>query len=114
MKIRVKVFTNANAEIVTIDNVNVPEVGVTVSILPVELISFESYWKAKDLRLTWRTASESNNAGYDVERSEDSKNFSSIAWIVGNGMVPPQKLRTTIATTKRYRQEKPITTASAK
>jgi len=29
LKIRVKVFTNANAEIVTIDNVSVPEAGVT-------------------------------------------------------------------------------------
>lgn len=85
LKIRVKVFTNANAEIVTIDNVNVPEVGVALVILPIELVSFESHLKAKDLRLTWRTASESNNAGFDIERSEDGKDFRSIAWVVGNG-----------------------------
>ncbi|GAB3233513.1 hypothetical protein GCM10027346_21580 [Hymenobacter seoulensis] len=39
--------------------------------LPVELISFEATWKGNSPTLTWATASEKNNAYFDVERSRD-------------------------------------------
>jgi hypothetical protein len=86
LKIRVTLFTSQNAEFATIDNVEVPQAGVFVAgSLPVELVSFESHVMEKDLLLTWRTATETNNAGYDVERSEDGRIFNAINWVAGNG-----------------------------
>ncbi|MFN8281894.1 MAG: T9SS type A sorting domain-containing protein [Chitinophagales bacterium] len=54
--------------------------------LPVELIYFDitpinnSYFQ-----LNWETASESNNAGFEVQRSNVSNNFSAIGFVRGNG-----------------------------
>ena len=43
--------------------------------LPVELLSFEGKATQSGIELNWETASESNNQGFDVERSTDGKNF---------------------------------------
>jgi hypothetical protein len=51
--------------------------------LPVDLISFSAKLVNKDVLLTWATASESNNKGFDVERSEDGVNFEWIAFVKG-------------------------------
>lgn len=54
-------------------------------ILPVELL----YLKAKPLftsiQLDWATASELQNLGYDLERSDNGVDFVKIAWIKGAG-----------------------------
>jgi hypothetical protein len=49
--------------------------------LPVQLVSFTGYKEGKANRLEWNTASEINNKGFDVQRSADGKNFSSIGFI---------------------------------
>lgn len=55
------------------------------SLLPVELISFDVENKYnKYVSLTWKTATEINNEGFEVQRSNDGKNFESIAWVEGN------------------------------
>jgi hypothetical protein len=41
-------------------------------VLPVELASFNGTTIDKNLRLTWKTASEQNNAGFEVQRKEES------------------------------------------
>ena len=54
--------------------------------LPVELISFTA--KAVNnqfIQLNWSTATEINNEGFAIERSEDGINFEKIAYIKGNG-----------------------------
>ncbi len=56
--------------------------GATVA---VSLVDFDGRLQANDMHLTWRTAGENNNAGFDVERSEDGKTFHSIAWVDGHG-----------------------------
>jgi len=44
----------------------------TESTLPVELASFDGTAVGGNVQLTWKTASEQNNAGFEVQRKEDS------------------------------------------
>ncbi|GGK76956.1 hypothetical protein GCM10011405_25930 [Rufibacter glacialis] len=53
--------------------------------LPVELISFKGSRSGGAVNLTWATASEKDNDYFQVERSQDGKNFSSIGQVKGNG-----------------------------
>lgn len=56
------------------------------SILPVELISFTA--RALDettARLDWVTASEIDNAGFEVLHSRDGLDFESVGWVDGRG-----------------------------
>jgi hypothetical protein len=55
------------------------------SILPVELVSFTAYRKGTTAVLDWYTASEVNNAGFEVQHSLDGVNFTPIGWVAGNG-----------------------------
>lgn len=49
--------------------------------LPVELLSFTGQREATGNKLQWSTASESDNAGFSLERSEDGRNFYAIAFV---------------------------------
>ncbi len=53
--------------------------------LPVELTAFEGMFKNGEVHLSWRTASELNNAGFEVERSLDRENFAQIGFVRGAG-----------------------------
>jgi hypothetical protein len=53
--------------------------------LPVELVSFKAVLENKTTLLSWKTATETDNAGYDIERSTDGKKFQSIGWVEGKG-----------------------------
>ena len=53
--------------------------------LPVELISFEAVSDEGDVQLTWVTASEVNNAGFEVERRVDGEPFTTIGYVEGAG-----------------------------
>ncbi|MFZ1517970.1 MAG: YCF48-related protein [Ignavibacteriaceae bacterium] len=59
------------------------------SVIPVELIGFNNFVSANTVKLTWQTASETNNAGFQVERKkiEDSQNdlWENIRFIEGYG-----------------------------
>ncbi|MCP3927579.1 MAG: T9SS type A sorting domain-containing protein [Bacteroidetes bacterium] len=53
---------------------------------PVDLINFHA--KAVEnryIRLDWKTATEENNAGFELQRGTDGKRFIPIRWIEGNG-----------------------------
>lgn len=52
--------------------------------LPVELISFEGEVVSNDILLTWETASELNNMGFEVEHSIDGENWNNIGFVHGN------------------------------
>ncbi|MCP4183037.1 MAG: T9SS type A sorting domain-containing protein [Hyphomicrobiales bacterium] len=58
--------------------------GTTIA-LPVEFVSFDALLINESTHLKWQTASETNNAGFEIERSEDGKNYRSIAWVDGHG-----------------------------
>lgn len=53
--------------------------------LPVELLSFDASAQDELIRLDWATASELDNAGFEVQRSTDGIDFSVIGWVDGNG-----------------------------
>jgi len=58
-------------------------------VLPVELVEFvaavEQTELAARVRLTWKTASESNNYGFEVQRARDRSNFQTLAFVPGAG-----------------------------
>ncbi|KAB2851919.1 MAG: T9SS type A sorting domain-containing protein, partial [Ignavibacterium sp.] len=56
-----------------------------LGIIPVELVSFEAAVEEQSVRLTWETATELNNSGFEVERSNDGKVFGKIGFIKGIG-----------------------------
>ncbi|TDE14439.1 polysaccharide lyase family 8 super-sandwich domain-containing protein [Dyadobacter psychrotolerans] len=54
------------------------------SALPVDLISFKAGTENLAVYLTWETASEENNASFEIQRSEDARNFQTIGKVRGN------------------------------
>jgi len=55
------------------------------STVPVELISFTANVVESSVVLAWQTATETNNSGFDIERSEDNANFVRIGFVPGAG-----------------------------
>lgn len=53
--------------------------------LPVELLSFTAQQTQQQVILEWLTATETNNAGFVVERSADARNWENIGWVEGHG-----------------------------
>jgi fibronectin-binding autotransporter adhesin len=53
--------------------------------LPVELLSFTGKNTEGGNLLTWTTANETNNKGFDIERSNDGKTFGKLGWQDGQG-----------------------------
>ncbi len=56
-----------------------------VAPLPVEFVSFEAKKVGDEAELYWSTASELNNDGFDIQRSEDGQNWQSIDFVKGQG-----------------------------
>ena len=54
-------------------------------ILPVELTSFTVRVATNSIHLNWATASESNNAGFEIERSMDGEKYQRLAFVEGMG-----------------------------
>ncbi len=68
--------------------------GATFPALPVELLNFQAFVSGSNVRLRWRTASETNNAGFNVETGIDGENFEFISFVNGFGTtVVPQGYR---------------------
>jgi len=53
--------------------------------VPVELTSFTASANASGVVLSWTTASEINNHGFEIERSQDDKTFYRIGFVKGTG-----------------------------
>ncbi len=67
-------------------NYNANDITIEVAaIAPVSLLSFNAYKDQKKISLEWETATEKNNAGFELLRSEDGQKWEKIAWIEGNG-----------------------------
>ncbi len=54
-------------------------------ITPVELISFTAAVDANKITLSWKTATEVNNYGFEIQRSNDNKNFVPVGFVKGSG-----------------------------
>ncbi|MCF8424936.1 MAG: T9SS type A sorting domain-containing protein [Bacteroidia bacterium] len=58
----------------------------SVNTLPVKWLTFNATKIDKNnIQLAWSTASETNNTGFDIERSYDAKNFTNIGFVKGAG-----------------------------
>ena len=55
--------------------------------VPIELVSFQACWEGKFVQLIWQTASESNNFGFEIERSPNEKQFQKIGFVKGHGTI---------------------------
>lgn len=64
--------------------------GSTVA-LPIELASFTAEVIDHSVMLSWKTASETNNVGFDLERSADGNVFQRLAFITGKGTTTEQQ-----------------------
>ncbi|MGD8307684.1 MAG: hypothetical protein PVF17_13585, partial [Ignavibacteria bacterium] len=58
--------------------------GIGYLALPVELTSFKALQKGNAIILNWQTETESNNYGFDVERSQDN-DWQKIGFVEGHG-----------------------------
>ena len=56
-----------------------------INFTPVELTDFSAAVYGNKVLLSWKTATETNNQGFEVQRSYDGNSFNSIAFIEGNG-----------------------------
>lgn len=65
-------------------NVNTIDAGYT-TVLPIKLKSFKAVMGKGISNLSFTTASEINNAGFDIERSADGITFEKIGWVDGHG-----------------------------
>lgn len=60
--------------------------SITVSgIVPVELTSFAAIGTRDGVQLNWETATEINNHRFEIERSNDSQNFTIVGFVNGRG-----------------------------
>jgi Secretion system C-terminal sorting domain len=62
-----------------------------LSIVPVELTSFSANVADRSVLLNWTTATEVNNQGFEIERSEDGISFSNIGFVPGFGTTTEPK-----------------------
>ena len=58
---------------------------ITDNPIPVELASFNAISDENSIVITWSTATETNNSGFNVERSSDGQSFSDIVFVEGKG-----------------------------
>ncbi|PSL25141.1 T9SS type A sorting domain-containing protein [Dyadobacter jiangsuensis] len=53
--------------------------------LPVTLVSFDGRSENNQTKLVWKTTSETNNKGFEIERSADARTFEKIGFVDGSG-----------------------------
>jgi plastocyanin len=53
--------------------------------VPVELTSFSASAQNNGVMLSWSTATEINNSGFEVERKQENSNWSNVAFVNGSG-----------------------------
>jgi hypothetical protein len=61
------------------------------SSVPVEMLYFTGKTTKNGNFLTWATASEENNAGFEIQKSTDGRTFEKIAFVEGNGTTVEQQ-----------------------
>lgn len=60
-------------------------------IVPVELTSFSANVMNSNVQLTWQTATESNNKGFEIQRKSGNSEYTSVAFVNGNGTTTEAK-----------------------
>ena len=65
-------------------------------IVPVELASFSASVNGDDVTLSWMTATELNNSGFQVERATGEQNWTELGFIQGHGTTSETQVYTFI------------------
>ena len=60
---------------------NLPAVELGGEVLPVEFVSFDGAAIEGNVRLTWQTASETNNAGFEVQRKSSGEDWTRVGYM---------------------------------
>ena len=94
-------FTSSSNKILTFDyKIMVCATGTTTggvwiytdsSLIPVELTSFSANANNGNVELSWSTATELNNSGFEVQRNFNDENFETIAFVPGFGTTTEPK-----------------------
>jgi hypothetical protein len=64
---------------------DVPTLEAVCLVLPIELAYFRGEAQEEQIRLSWLTLTESNNAGFEIQRSENGRDYKTIHWAEGWG-----------------------------
>ena len=67
-------------------NINIWNLGGDGNV-PVQLTSFVGNWNGSRVQLSWRTATEINNSGFEVQRSIEQNSWEAVGFVVGHGTV---------------------------
>jgi hypothetical protein len=82
-------FNGEEFNLVYQTTVSSPELVLEPIVLPVELVTFRaesvSGVTADEVHLKWSTATETNNYGFSIERSQDGIHFESVGFVAGAG-----------------------------
>jgi len=80
------IYVNTDPGITCITNNYTPiSFSITGGLLPVELISFSGKSTQNGNQLQWRTATELNNAGFEIQKSKNGKDWQIIEFVSGQG-----------------------------
>lgn len=80
--------TQARIKVEAVGNIFYDISNVNFTILdgvPVELISFTAQRVDEGVKLVWKTATETNNSGFTIERGIDNENFTQLGFVPGHG-----------------------------
>jgi hypothetical protein len=67
------------------NNLNLWVRANAAALLPVELVDFTAKKEINQVNLSWQTASESHNGGFQIQRSTDGRNWETLSFAPGNG-----------------------------
>ncbi len=92
-------LSNLNTHTLSMDNGGYVYVGTDngmwrrplSEIIPVELSSFTATTNGKEVILNWSTATELNNQGFEIQKSEDNISFNKIGFVPGFGTTTEPK-----------------------
>lgn len=84
LKLRVTSGSQGGPKVQVIEGKYESTINTAVA-LPVELTTFSAIAQNTTIHLNWATASEENNAGFEIQRSTDGENFTTLDFIEGNG-----------------------------
>ncbi len=73
-------------------NTGTPDIGADEFVfVPVELTSFTAMVNGKEILLSWSTASELNNLGFEIQRSTEKVEFYTVGFVNGHGTTTEQQ-----------------------
>ena len=89
--VKLSVDANMNITLHSVAWEDQPNTDITAGALPVELVSFYAEQVENTVELSWKTATEVNNYGFDVERQKSEAGSQSVEWekigfVNGNGV----------------------------